>query len=358
MTEADLIDVIIPVYKGLRQTSRCIESVLGNPQSARFEIVVVDDASPDPEIGTYLKRLADSGRITLLSNERNLGFVRGVNRGMSLHPDRDVVLLNSDTEVANDWLDRLRRCAYGQPDVGTVTPFSNNATICSYPFEGWPGGIPGTLGLAALDRLFATANAGRTVDLPTAVGFCMYIRHACLEQVGLFDADLFGRGYGEENDFCMRAASKGWRSVLAGDVLVFHEGAVSFSDERDALMQAAEKKLLEAHPDYLQQVHEFIARDPLGALRDAADRARFEHGTDEARHVLAERSDECARLRARLTEFAALTRGLAHAEALVAERDAAIRERNEEIAKLRAGLSHAESLAFARAEELERIRKP
>jgi hypothetical protein len=95
----------------------------------------------------------------------------------------------------------------------------------------------------------------------------------------------------------------------------------------------------------------------LGALRDAVDRARFEHGTDEARHVLAERADECARLRARLTEFDALSRGLAHAEALVAERDAAILERNEEIARLRAGLSHAESLAFARFEELERIRR-
>lgn len=351
-----MIDVIIPVYKGLQQTRRCIESVLGNPQRAPFEIVVVDDLSPDPEIVIHLCALAARGQITLLRNETNLGFVHSANRGMSLHPDRDVVLLNSDTEVANDWLDRLRRCAHAQPDVGTVTPFSNNATICSYPFEGWPGGIPGTLGLAALDRLFAKANAGRSVDLPTAVGFCMYIRRACLEQLGLFDADRFGRGYGEENDFCMRGASKGWRSVLAGDVLVFHEGAVSFSDERDALVQAAEKKLLEAHPDYLRKVREFLARDPSGALRDAVDRARLERGTDEARSVLAERTDERARLRARLSEFDTLSQGLAHAEALVAERDAAILERNEEIARLRSGLSHAESLAFARAKELERIR--
>ncbi len=351
-----MIDVIIPVYKGFPQTRRCIESVLGHPQAAPFEIVAVDDASPDQEIGSYLKQLADSGRITLVSNARNLGFVRAVNRGMSLHPDRDVVLLNSDTEVANDWLDRLRRCAYAQPDVGTATPFSNNATICSYPFEGWSGGLPGTLGLAGLDRLFATTNAGRTVDLPTAVGFCMYIRRACLELLGLFDADRFGRGYGEENDFCMRAAAKGWRSVLAGDVLVFHEGAVSFSGERDTLAQAAEKKLLEAHPDYLRKVREFIARDPSGALRDAVDRARFECGIDEAGHVLAERTEERARLRARLSELDTLSRGLAHAEALVAERDAAIAERNEEIARLRAGLSHAESLAFSRAKELQRIR--
>ena len=81
-----------------------------------------------------------------------------------------------------------------------------------------------------------------------------------------------------------------------------------------------------------------------------------ENGIDEAGHVLAERTEERARLRARLSELDTLSRGLAHAEALVAERDAAIAERNEEIARLRAGLSHAESLAFSRAKELQRIR--
>jgi GT2 family glycosyltransferase len=220
-----MIDVIIPVYKGLQQTRRCIESVLASRQAAPFEIVTVDDASPEAGITSYLDELAAARRIVLVRNERNLGFVQSVNRGMSLHSDRDVVLLNSDTEVANDWLDRLLKSAYAYPDVGTVTPFSNNATICSYPFEGWTGGVPGTLALADLDRLFASTNAGRTVDLPTAVGFCMLIRRACLDQVGAFDAERFGRGYGEENDFCMRASGVGWRNVLAGDVFVYHEGA-------------------------------------------------------------------------------------------------------------------------------------
>ena len=166
-----MIDVIIPIYKGLQQTRRCVDSVLQNRQSAPFEVVAVDDASPDPGITGYLDELAAERRITLVRNESNRGFVQSVNRGMSLHPDRDVVLLNSDTEVANDWLDRLFRAAYAYPDVGTVTPFSNNATICSYPFEGWARGVPGTLAVAELDRLFASTNAGRTVDLPTAVGF-------------------------------------------------------------------------------------------------------------------------------------------------------------------------------------------
>jgi len=363
-----LIDVIIPVYKGLLQTRRCIDSVLRSAQATPFEVVAIDDASPDPEISRHLREMAEQGRITLLRNERNLGFVHSVNRGMALHAERDVVLLNSDTEVANDWLDRLRRCACGQPDVGTVTPFSNSATICSYPFEGWTKGVPGTLGLAALDRLFGTVNAGRTVELPTAVGFCMYIRRACLDRVGLFDADRFGRGYGEENDFCMRAAGAGWRNVLAGDVFVYHEGAVSFSEERPVLTENAGKALADLHPDYVRKVHEFVMRDPASALRAAVDGARIALGTDELRQLMVERIEERSLLKNRLTKaeryaeereslIAELRAGLALAETLLAERDAAILEFTGEIARVRSGLSHAEALAFARAREIEELHR-
>jgi GT2 family glycosyltransferase len=361
-----VIDVVIPVYKGLAQTRRCFESVLASRQATPCEVLAVDDASPDPHIARYLDALAGEGRITLLRNATNAGFVRSVNRGMSEHPDRDVVLLNSDTEVANDWLDRLHACAYGAADVATVTPFSNNATICSYPFEGWAGEIPGTLGLAALDRIFSTANARRTVDIPTAVGFCMYIRRDALDALGLFDAERFGRGYGEENDFCMRALKAGRRNVLAGGVFVFHEGSVSFSEDRFALMQTAGKALVEVHPDYPAKVHEFLVADPANDLRIAVDKARLEHGVEEARHVVLERADERARIMAGLwhiekiaadrdSVIGQLNRGLQHASARMAERDALLAQREAEIAALRAGLAHAEALAFARQDELNRI---
>ncbi len=363
-----MIDVIIPVYKGLHQTRRCIDSVLRSVQTTSFEIVAVDDASPDADITRYLGELVRQRRITLVRNESNLGFVQSVNRGMALNPDRDVVLLNSDTEVANDWLDRLVRGAYAYPDIGTVTPFSNNATICSYPFEGWAGGVPGTLGLAALDRLFASTNAGRTVDLPTAVGFCMCIRRACLVQVGLFDAQRFGRGYGEENDFCMRAAGAGWRNVLAGDVFVYHEGAVSFSGERLALTETAGKTLADLYPDYLRRVREYVRHDPAGTLRAAVDSARITHDEGELRQVFAERIEERALLKARLTEaeiyadereplIAKLRQGLTLAETLLSERDAEIVSLRTEILRLRAGLSHAEALAFERYHELQELQK-
>ncbi len=351
-----MIDVIVPVYRGLAATRRCLEGLFAAVQRAPFSIVAIDDASPEPGIAAWLDELAAQRRIELLRNASNLGFVRTANRGLALHPDRDVVLLNSDAETANDWLDRLHACAYRERDVGTVTPFSNNATICSYPYEGWTGGTPGTLGLAGLDRLFASVNAGRHADLPTAVGFCMYIRRACLDAVGAFDAERFGRGYGEENDFCMRAAAAGWRSVLAADVFVFHEGAVSFSGERDALTTAATTALLERHPQYSCRIDEFHAADPLRPLRRAVDDARHALGGDEARQVYAERSGELASIVARDAErIAVLQAALAHAQRGVAEAERCVTERDAEIAKLTPAFRHAETLALERGRELDRI---
>lgn len=364
-----MIDVVIPVYRGLEQTRRCVESVLAERQATPHEVVVIDDATPEPSIAEYLDGLTAAGRITLHRNPANLGFVQSVNRGMALHADRDVVLLNSDTEVANDWLDRLTAAAHSAADIATATPFSNNATICSYPFEGWGAGTPGTLGLRAVDGLFASANRGRALDLPTAVGFCMYIRRDCIQKVGSFDAERFGRGYGEENDFCMRALKAGWRHVLAGDVFVYHEGSVSFSEERFALMKAASAALLAVHPDYTRRVHEFIIADPAAGLRSAVDNARVAFGAEEARHVLAEREEERKRLVNSLWEIDRLAAerdtlagqvrqlnyAVDHAMNRVADRDRLISGRDELIAQLRAGLAHAESLAFSRATELERI---
>lgn len=282
------IDVIIPVYRNLEMTRRCVESVFSSRQLTEYDLIIVDDCSPDAELTEWLKVIQSAGKATVLRNDHNLGFVASVNRGMALHPDRDVVLLNSDTEVANDWLDRLRRSALSSCDIGTVTPFSNNATICSYPYESWTGEVPGTLGLAKLDMLFAETHKGVVIDLPTAVGFCMYIRRACLEAVGMFDVARFGRGYGEENDFCRRALAVGWRSVLAANIFVYHKGGVSFAEERESLQKSALKALLEVHPDYIDRVNEFVSRDPLSPFRHSIDNARAKLGAAEVEQMALE----------------------------------------------------------------------
>jgi len=270
------VDIIVPVYRGLDDTQCCLESVLRSRCQTPWRLVVINDCSPEPEVTQWLRDLAArEPRIELLENEQNLGFVGTVNRGMALHPQHDVLLLNSDAEVANDWLDRIQGAAYSSARVASVTPFSNNATICSYPRFCQDNELPVGHDTASLDRLFAQHLAGRSVPVPTGVGFCMYIRRACLQEVGLFDVDNFGKGYGEENDFCVRAQEAGWLNLHALDTFVRHAGGVSFGDSKSARELQAMETLRRLHPQYDGEVQRFVQDDPARIARLTIDVARI-----------------------------------------------------------------------------------
>lgn len=261
-----VVDIIIPVYRGLAQTRHCINSVLADTERPPGHIIVIDDRSPEPKLSSWLDRLAADGRIQLIRNRRNLGFVAAANIGIEAAGTHDIVLLNSDTEVPRGWLTRLAGHAYSAPNVASVSPFSNNATICGYPSTA-SSPMPGGFDVSAVDDACRSVNAGRSAAVPTTVGFCMYIRRAALADVGLFDVKTFGRGYGEENDFCMRAAARGWHHLLACDTFVYHEGAVSFGASASAGARQGMDVLRQRYPHYAPLVAQHVQQDPAGPFR-------------------------------------------------------------------------------------------
>src|SRR3979411_1369838 len=105
------IDVIVPVSGGVEATQRFIESVLSTASSMKqqtpFELIVVNDACPEPELVRWLREHAERARLTLIAQPLRQGCAAAVNRATALHPERDVVILHSDAEVANDWLATL-----------------------------------------------------------------------------------------------------------------------------------------------------------------------------------------------------------------------------------------------------------
>ena len=103
----------------------------------------------------------------------------------------------------------------------------------------------------------------------------MFIKRALIDETGEFDAGAFPRGYGEENDFCMRARGKGWRHVLAADTFVFHEGGVSFGDTRDHARKEGIRRVRELHPSYLPEVRAVIEADPVKPVRRRVDALRL-----------------------------------------------------------------------------------
>ena len=281
---AAAIDVVVPVYNAPDDLVRCVDSVLVHTV-APYRLVLIDDASPDPAIAAYFTELAQRAlpHVALLRNERNVGFTATANRAMR-ESGSDVVLLNSDAIVTSGWLDALARCADSDPSIGTITPFSNNAEICSFPRlcenNPWPEGADPEPVRAALAR----AAVPTYPDLPTGVGFCLYVRRTLIDAIGTFDP-AFGLGYGEENDFCLRAASAGWRNVLCDDAFVLHVGGQSFEGQKAFLGARNLALIQERYPRYTEWVRDYIDADPLRPLRGAA-LAELRAATGAARGVL------------------------------------------------------------------------
>ena len=280
-------DVVIPVHRDLRRTLDCIASVrAAQGEGAMGRIVVVDDATPEPALARALDVLAAQGAIVLIRHDVNRGYPASANAGIAACRGHDVVVLNSDTLVPSGCLEALRAAEYSAPDIGSVTPLSNDASIFSYPDHRARNRMPDAAGVAALMTLADRANGGVVVDVPTGHGFCLYLRRdclrACMQDGRVFREDLFAQGYGEENEFCMRACVRGWRHVAGPGIYVGHAGHASLGPAlggaRTALMRRNLETVNRLHPGYDALVQAHIAADPLAAARRAIDRLRFVAG--------------------------------------------------------------------------------
>ena len=258
--------VVIPVFNAADDLARCLESV-HRTVPKETGVLVIDDASTDPAVRGLLQawaRRRPDWRV--VGNPVNRGFVGTANRGMTL-VDGDLVLLNSDTLVTPGWLEGLARCLASDPAIATATPWTNNGEIASLPRFCESNPVPGDL--ASVAAAVGAAGEAEYPELPTAVGFCMAVSRRAIERVGRFDEAAFGRGYGEENDFCQRAIGAGMRNVLCDDVYVAHVGGRSFGPLGLRPNDDSMQRLLARHPGYLERVQAFIAADPLAARRDA-----------------------------------------------------------------------------------------
>lgn len=264
------VSVVIPIHGALEALRACIDSLVRNTTS-EASLVLIDDGSADERLDSYLTDLEERLPNTrVIRHAENRGFAATANEGFDL-TSHDVVLLNSDTEVPPRWLESLRRVAYSDPTIGTVTPLSNNAGAFSAPEPGAGNDLPA--GIDAIGRAVAQESGRVVPETPTAHGFCMYVKRCVLDAVGGFDAESFPRGYGEENDFCMRASDAGWRHVIDDSTFVLHVGSASFQEDRGELRAAARSVLDELHPDYSQQARDFRHSSGLASAREAVGRA-------------------------------------------------------------------------------------
>ena len=213
------IDIVVPVYNGLSYFDALFAGV--EKTRMKYRLIIIDDCSPDEKVKEYLETYAkDRPEVILLRNEQNLGFLKTVNRGLKLIQNH-AVLLNTDVEVPENWLERLMYPIICGTKVATTTPFTTCGTLCSFPEFCKDNAIFEGMKLWQIDDVFRNMKP-QYPSMPTGIGFCMGLNREALSEVGYLDEENFGKGYGEENDWCQRALQAGYRNVHVDNLYVYH----------------------------------------------------------------------------------------------------------------------------------------
>ncbi|MGA1859683.1 glycosyltransferase [Azospirillum sp. 11R-A] len=269
--EQEPVNVLVSVYKGLHFLDPFFESVFAAPGHP-MEVTVVDNGNADPEVVAFLEKAHQryKPRMRLIRVEENEGYIRGICAAYEAAPrGRHVVVLNTDLVLPPGWLKRLIQPILDNDDIATVTPFTNAGTVCSFPIVGEDNLRFRDQPVEVVDRAFqgiAWPDGG--VTLPSGVGFCMAHNKAVLERIGYYDADTYGFGYGEENDWCLKAHRLGYRNILLPNMYVWHKhGGVYMAEEKRQLIARNLKTIHSRFPEYHGMVMSYFAADPMAGLR-------------------------------------------------------------------------------------------
>ncbi len=269
-SHAQGITIIVPVHNALGLLRRCLARVEANTDLP-WRMVLIEDASTDPALRPWVMAWAAprKDRVSVILHDENMGFVAAVNAGLdrtAMQGKGDpVVLLNSDAMVPPGWASRLI-APFDDPSVASVTPMSNAAEILSVPSIG--PGTPLRDGEGdAVDVAARGLGPAPLPELPTGVGFCMALSRAWLARVPRFDP-VFGRGYGEEVDWCQKVRAIGGRHLCQPGLFVEHVGGQSFgAEEKARRVTQANRLIADRHPHCDADVQQFIAEDPLQTPR-------------------------------------------------------------------------------------------
>lgn len=216
--------IIIVSHNGLCQTTvPCLESIFANGGGSDFEVIVVDNDSSDGTPAYLSDMMEREPRLRCVFNKSNRGFAGGNNDGLKLSSGSLLILLNNDCIVTRNWIDGLSASLMQDPTIGLVGPVSNSVGNEQRIFTS--GVTPEEI--LAEGMTWVSNSRGAKFETEMLAFFCVAMRRDVLDRVGMLD-EVFGLGFYEDDDYCMRARHAGYRLICAEDVFVYHRGGGSF----------------------------------------------------------------------------------------------------------------------------------
>lgn len=267
------VTILMPVFNAVPVVTRTLRYLVANGVDPAA-IQVADDGSPDPTMPQVAEWAVGRG-IRWRRSDTNLGYTHNLNRCL---PDIDseyVLIMNSDCFITSSSIAKLREVLQRFEMVGCVGPLSSNAghqTVLLKREIRWQGLSDHEIRHYSdrIEQLLTDEFGLRPWLMPTANGFCCLWRTSVLRELGYFDAAEFPRGYGEEDDICLRLMETGRFAAIAPFVFAPHLKTQSFSTkERDALKTHAQNKLrMKFSNATIERLLNHYARNPqIGELR-------------------------------------------------------------------------------------------
>lgn len=249
------VDTVVCVHNSPEVVRECLASIERARSSEVHKLIIVDDGSHQ-ETKQMLNAFAeDKSWVKIINNPVCLGYTKSANIGLRSSKADFIVLLNSDTVVTRNWIEKLCHVAYSAEDIGIVGPLSNAASHQSIPDvkgsknQTAVNSLPSNLGPEDLNLLCEQWSFDSLYPRVFLIhGFCFGLKREVLEKVGYLDEVNFPRGYGEENDFCLRAMARAFTLAVATNTYIFHHKSKSFeSEERVKLMKNGRQALISLH---------------------------------------------------------------------------------------------------------------
>ncbi|MCR5814048.1 MAG: glycosyltransferase [Desulfovibrio sp.] len=278
-SHSPILHILIPCYDDRRATMACLATVFKSQKLSKTpsEVVVIWDHGPSKELLADLRSLANLGKIVLRENPQNLGFLASVNATLASISTGDIVLLNADTLVSGDWIDRMAFWL-AKPDCGTVTALGSDAELVSYPSFTERSRVTKCAMLRLIDACAKELSPELALqEIPVGVGFCMGISRKALAKVVGLDGEFLFNGYGEEVDFCLRVREAGLKNYAALNIFVAHLGGRSFGSRKKALATQNNAALFDRYEDYKEEYEDFVLADPLKEAKECLARSLCRH---------------------------------------------------------------------------------